>query len=166
MTPPSTIAANDHGSHTIPAHVAHLVAAPTDHITIPNISSTTSLTKRITLWALSSHMPSYIAQIAYRLILTIACYVACFPAILACFVIGTVCCNVPRLVAIVAESQVPPWLHMSRAVSSTMSSFATRVANALVVTVACHMSRFSTIPTSCLRGAFWCDVPEKKILDG
>lgn len=118
MTPPSTIAANDQGSHTIPAHVAHLVAAPTDHITISNISSTTtatittattaSLTKRITLWALSSHMPSYIAQIADRLILTIACYVACFPAILACFVIGTVCCNVPRLVAIVAESQVPP----------------------------------------------------------
>lgn len=120
MTPPSTIAANDQGSHTIPAHVAHLVAAPTDHITISNISSaatatatatitaTTSLTKRITLWALSSHMPSYIAQIADRLILTIACYVACFPAILACFVIGTVCCNVPWLVAIVAESQVPP----------------------------------------------------------
>lgn len=110
MTPASTIAANDHGSHTIPAHVAHLIAAPTDHITMSNISSTTttttSLTKRITLWALSSHVPSYIAQIADRLILTIACYVAWFPAILACFVVGTFCCNVPRLVAIVAESQV------------------------------------------------------------
>lgn len=105
MAPASTVVAYDHGTYAIPAHVANLVAVPADHITIATVSTpTTPLTEKIPLGALPSHMPGYVAHVADRFMLTITCYVACFPAILACFVICAVSCNMPWLVAIVAES--------------------------------------------------------------
>nr|CAN63952.1 hypothetical protein VITISV_020990 [Vitis vinifera] len=148
MAPTTAVITYDQGNHAIPAHMTHLVAAPADNISKTSVATpTTPLSKNLGLWALPSHMPSYVAQVANWFILTVTCYVASLPAVLACLIICTVSCNMTLLVAVIAQPQVPRWQPRSWAVSGTMTSLIARMADSLIGTVAGHVTWFSTIPT-------------------
>jgi len=72
--------------------------------------------------------------------------VACLPTVVACLIIRTFSCNVALLITVVAQPQVS-WRHWrSGAFPSTVSSFATGMANALIWTITGHVARFFTVP--------------------
>jgi len=166
VAPPPAIVADNHGTYTIPAHVAHLIACTANHIPITAITTpASSVWKTISPCALPCHMPRNVAQVADRLILTVTCHVASFPAVLTCFIICAVSSKMPWLVAIVAQPHISRWRLRIWAIFGTMSRPATCVADALIRTVACYMPRFPTVPALQLCGALRSNMPEKKIKD-
>lgn len=142
-----------------PAHMSQLLAVPTYYVSVTTTTSTTAptaasttattvaISKTARFWTVSSNMSRNIAQVTDGIIGTIPCQVTCLPTVVASLVICTISCKMTLLIAVVAQSQVPRWQWGSSAVSCTMSSFATGVADALIWTVASHVSWFPTIPT-------------------
>lgn len=110
MAPSATVVTDHQGPHAIPAHMTQLLAVPAYNVTVATAANTkTPLSKTVRLGALSSHVPSYIAQVADGIIWTITCQVTCLPTIVACLVICTINCNMTLLITVVAQPQVPRW---------------------------------------------------------
>ena len=85
-------------------------------------------------------MPGYVAQIANWFVKTVTSYVARLSTLFACLVIGTVGCNMARFEAIVAQPHFSRWQLGIPAIPGTMTNLATRVADALVGTIAGHVA--------------------------
>lgn len=88
--------------------MTQLLAVPTYNVSEPTAARpTTPVSQNVSLGTLSSHMPRNIAEVAYRIIATIACQVTCFPTVVASLVICAVSSNMALLVAVIAQPQVP-----------------------------------------------------------
>lgn len=151
MPSSSTVAADCKSSHTLTAHMTHLLAVSTHDVpettsaaAPPAAAAATSLSHDIAFRTLPSHMPRYVAHVADWLIRAITCQVASFPTVVACLLIRTVSCNVPLLVAVVTQPQVA---RRSGAFSGNMSSLTTCVADAFIRTVAGRVARLTAVPT-------------------
>lgn len=148
-----TVVTDHQGAHAIPAHMPKLLTVPTYNVTVVTsasaaMNSTTSpLSQYIGSGALPGHMPRYIAHVADGFIWAITRQVTCLPTVVACLLICAVNCNMTLLVTVVAQPQVPRRHWGGSAVSSTVSSLATGVADAFVWAVIGHVTRFTAIPT-------------------
>jgi hypothetical protein len=116
MSPSTTVVTYHQGAHAIPAHMTQLLAIPAYNVAVTTAANATAatttatpLSKNVGFWALSSYVPSYIAQVADGIIWTITCQVACLPTIVACLFVCAVSCNMALLITVVAQPQVPRW---------------------------------------------------------
>ena len=140
--------ANHQRAHAVPTHMAKLLAGPAHNIPVTTTTTTTTTTtytatatadasvspvsEDIGFWTLPGYVPRYIAQVANRVIWTIASKMACLPAIVACLFISTISCYMTLLVAIVAKPQVPGWQRRSRAFPGSMSCLPAGVADTFI----------------------------------
>ena len=163
MPSPTTVVANQQGAHAISAHMTKLLAVATHNVSITTAASSTSspLSMRVAFGALSSNMPRYIARVADGVIRTFACQVTGLPTVVACLFVRAISSNMTLLIAVVAQSQVPGWHWWSCALSSTVSSLTTGMADAFVWATVSHVAWFSAVPAQWLRGAFWSNVPDQ-----
>jgi hypothetical protein len=119
MSPSTTVVTDHQGAHAIPAHMTQLLAIPAYNVAVTTAANTTTTTttaatatafyKNVGFWALSSYVPSYIAQVADGIVWTITCQVASLPTIVACLFVCAVSCNMTLLITVVAQPQVARW---------------------------------------------------------
>lgn len=141
---------------------AHSAQTTSLHTTISNPASSVRVIA-VPFWAVSSNMPRDAADVTNRIIPAVASYVTWSPAVLARLLVCAVSGEMSRFEAVVAEPEVS-WTRIRiRAVSCSMSRFATRVTDSFVWTVWGYMARFSTVPTPWFRRAFCCNVPAERI---
>ena len=140
--------------------MAHLVTTPADNISeaATKTATTAPFSKHICLGTLSGNMSSYVAQVADRLVRTVACEMSSLPTVVAGLLIGAVSSNVSLLVA-VAEPQISWWQLRRHAVPCKVSGLPAGVADALIWTVAGHVARFFAVPAERLCTALSCNVP-------
>lgn len=158
MPPPSTVVADHKGNHAVPAHVAHLVAAPAHHI--PESAAPTSSTtasplgaEHVGLGTLPGNMASNVAEVANRLVGAVASKMARLATVVAGLLVGAVGRHVALLIAVVAEPHVARGHRGRRALLRTVTRLAARVADTLVRAVAGCVPRLLAVPAQGLRGA-------------
>lgn len=153
--PSSTTSVTNHQrrSPAIPANMTWLLTTVTNNISIiiatatKTTGPTTPFPDRVGLGAIPRQVSLNIAQVADGVVGAIACQVARLPTVLACLVVGTVTHRVALLEAVVAQPHVARWRWRGGALSGSVPSLATVVADAFVWAASGYVSWFSTVIT-------------------
>jgi len=165
----TTVVADHEGtSHAVTAHMANLVAGPTDDVTEAategSASSTegrwhTPLTQCIRLGALTGQMTSNIAQVANRIIGAVAGKMATLPTVVAGLLIGAFLTKMTWFVAVAAKDHFSRWQWRSSAVSCNVARLAAVTAYPFIWAAVSHVARLFAVPADTFGRTLSCNVP-------
>lgn len=178
MATATTVVADREGtSHAVTAHMANLVADPTDDVieakaategsTTPMWCSTegrwrpTPLTQCIRLGTLTGQMASNIAQVANRIIGAVASNMATLPTVVAGLLIGAFLTKMSWFITVAAKDHFSRRHWRSSAISCNVARLATVTAYPFIWAAVSHVARFFAVPADTFGRTLSCNVPAR-----